>query len=73
MICLAYPGPHGPMENEDNRAIYLGHAGGYLYAVLLPLQRNSPNQRNTYVWLGLYEWPLSVIPPTFANKTLMIA
>jgi hypothetical protein len=66
VIILAYPGPHGPIQNEDNRTLYVGHLGGPLYAVI------SSEDKKFWRWVGLYEWPLNVEAPAFETEILTL-
>jgi hypothetical protein len=66
VIILAYPGPHGPIQHEDNRTIYVGHLGGPLYAVI------SSDDETAWKWIGLYEWPSNVEGPAFKSKLLTL-
>jgi len=66
LISLIYPSPHGPVQREDNRALYVGHLGRPLYAVI------SSEDGAVWKWVGLYEWPSSVETPEFTLKILAL-
>lgn len=65
-VRLIYPGPHGPMQDEDIQKVYVGPCGGDLYAVV------SSETGEAWTWRGLYEWPFGMSKPQFEGALLLL-